>query len=418
MASEGTNMRKPVSMTLTGILLAVALAASACGSSNGGGGSTAQAGTPITIGVSVSLTGDFSGDGKALVQGYDLWAQDENAKGGLLGHHVTMKYVDDASSTQQVVTNYQNLISQDKVALVFGPFSSLLTIPASTVTDRFGYAFPEPAGGGPSVFNRGLHSLFFVQPAPVEDNLVSFTQWLLSLPASQRPATAAYSTEDDPFTQPQVDRAKALLEAGGVTTASYKVYPAETADWNPLAQQVIQANADVVILGTQEPDSVAFIKAFQQQHYNPKALIATGGPDQGKDFSDKVGAANTAGVMVPAGWWSSAKTQSNTAFVSHFIAKYGGAPGDIPQDAAEAYSVGQVVDQAAAKARSITNSALITALHNGTYQTIQGPIAFDSTGKPNGSTFLVQWQNGGTVPVYPTSVAAAPPIYPKPSFAG
>ena len=130
----------------------------------------------------MSLTGDFSGDGKALVQGYDLWAQDENAKGGLLGHHVTMKYVDDASSTPQVVTNYQNLITQDKVALVFGPFSSLLTIPASTVTDRFGYAFPEPAGGGPSVFNRGMHSLFFVQPAPVEDNLVSFTQWVLSLP--------------------------------------------------------------------------------------------------------------------------------------------------------------------------------------------------------------------------------------------
>jgi branched-chain amino acid transport system substrate-binding protein len=417
MASEGTNMRKPVSMTLTGILLAVALAASACGSGGGGGG-TPQAGTPITIGVSVSLTGDFSGDGKALVQGYDLWAQDENAKGGLLGHHVTMKYVDDASSTQQVVTNYQNLISQDKVALVFGPFSSLLTIPASTVTDRFGYAFPEPAGGGPSVFNRGLHSLFFVQPAPVEDNLVSFTQWVLSLPASQRPATAAYATSDDPFTQPQVDRAKALLEAGGVTTSSYKVYPAETADWNPLAQQVIQANADVVILGTQEPDAVAFIKAFQQQHYNPKALIATGGPDQGKDFSDKVGAANTTGVMVPAGWWSSAKTPSNTSFVSHFIAKYGGAPGDISQDAAEAYSVGQVVDQAATKAGSITNSALITALHNGTYQTIQGPMAFDSTGKPNGSTFLVQWQNGATVPVYPTSAAAAPPVYPKPSFAG
>src|SRR6202030_3754939 len=179
-------MRKPLSIASVGLGLLLA----ACG-----GSSTAPAAAaPITIGVSVSLTGDFSGDGKALVQGYDLWAQDINKAGGLLGHHVTMKYVDDASSTTQVVTNYQNLITQDKVALVFGPFSSLLTIPASTVTNRFGYAFPEPAGGGPSVFNRGIHSLFFVQPAPVENNLVSFTQWVLSLPASQRPATAAYST--------------------------------------------------------------------------------------------------------------------------------------------------------------------------------------------------------------------------------
>ena len=366
----------------------------------------------------MSLTGDFSGDGKALVQGYDLWAKDENAKGGLLGHHVTMKYVDDASSTTQVVTNYQNLITQDKVALVFGPFSSLLTIPASTVTDRFGYAFPEPAGGGPSVFNRGIHSLFFVQPAPVEDNLVSFTQWVLSLPASQRPATAAYSTEDDPFTQPQVDKARSLLETGGVRTVSYKVYPAETTDFTPLAQQVINANADVVILGTQEPDAVAFDKAFQQQHYNPKALVETAGPDQGSDFATKIGTANTEGIMVPAGWWSSAKTPDNATFVSEFIAKYGGTAGGIPSDAPEAYSVGEVVDQAAQKAHSIVNSALIAALHSGTYQTVQGPMAFDSLGRPNGASFLVQWQNGVTVPVYPPSAAVAQPEYPKPAFSG
>jgi branched-chain amino acid transport system substrate-binding protein len=411
-------MRNPVSVAATGIVSLGLMGVAACGSTSGGG-ATPQAG-PITIGVSVSLTGDFSGDGKALVQGYDLWAHDVNAKGGLLGHHVNMKYVDDASNTTQVVTNYQNLITQDKVALVFGPFSSLLTIPASTVTNRFGYAFPEPAGGGPSVFNRTppIHSLFFVQPAPVADNLVSFTQWVLSLPASQRPATAAYATQDDPFTQPQIDRAKALLEAGGITTKLYKVYPVETTDYTPLAQQVIGAHADVVLLGTQEPDSVAFIKAFQQQHYNPKALIFTGGPDQGKDFSDKVGAANTEGVMVPAGWFSSAKTPGNAAFVSEFIATNGGAPGDISQDAAEAYSVGEVVDQAAQKAHSIANSALITALHSGTYQTIQGPMAFDSLGRPNGATFIVQWQKGVTVPVYPTSSAVAQPEYPKPNFAG
>src|SRR5690349_21097416 len=102
-------MRKPLSIGCVGLGLVLA----ACGGSN----PTPAAAGPITIGVSVSLSGDFSGDGKALVQGYDLWAQDINAKGGLLGHKVTMKYVDDASSTQQVVTNYQTLITQDKVAL-------------------------------------------------------------------------------------------------------------------------------------------------------------------------------------------------------------------------------------------------------------------------------------------------------------
>src|SRR6195256_2813835 len=391
-------MRKPVSVIGAGL----ALLLSACGSSSANVTTSPQA--PITIGVSVSLSGDFSSDGKALEQGYDLWAEDVNKKGGLLGHQVTMKYVDDASSQQQVVTNYQNLITQDKVALVFGPFSSLLTIPASVVTDRYGYAFPEPAGGGPKVFAQGLHTIFFVQPAAVEDNLVSYTKWLLSLPSGQRPKTAAYATQDDPFTQPQVDKAKSLLEAGGVTTASYKVYPAETPTWDTLAQQIVNSKADVAILGTQEPDGVAFVKAFQRQHYNPKSIVETTGPDQGKDFADKIGAKNTEGIMVPAGWTPDAKAYGNEKFTVEFVAKYGGAFGDISADAAEAYSVGQVVEQAAKKANSIDNKALITALHSGTYQTIQGPMSFDSVGKPQGGVgvYLEQWQGGQAIFVYPT----------------
>lgn len=407
-------MRKPVSMIVAGF----ALVLSACGSSTAN--TTASPQAPITIGVSVSLSGDFSTDGKALEQGYDLWMQDVNKKGGLLGHPVTMKYVDDASSQQQVVTNYTTLINQDHVALVFGPFSSLLTIPASTVTDRYGYAFPEPAGGGPAVFNRGLKSIFFVQPAAVEDNLVSYTKWLLALPSGQRPKTAAYATQDDPFTQPQVDKAKALLEAGGITTPSggYKVYPAEATSWDAIALQMINANADVVILGTQIADAVAFIKVFQQQHYNPKSLIETTGPDQGKDFSDKVGSADE-GVMVPAGWTSGATAYGNSQFVSEFIAKYGGTAGGISADAAEAYSVGQVVEQAAKKANSIENSKLITALHSGTYQTIQGPMSFDSTGKPQGGVgvYIEQWQSGQAVFVYPPTVAGSnKPEFPKPNW--
>jgi branched-chain amino acid transport system substrate-binding protein len=404
-------MQKPLSAAVATLGLMVA----ACG----GGSSTAPAAAaPITIGVSVSQTGDFSGDGKALIQGYDLWAQDINAKGGLLGHQVTMKYVDDTSTTQQVVANYERLITVDKVALVFGPFSSLLTIPASSVVDRYGYAFPEPAGGGPNVFNRGLKSVFFVQPAAVEDNLVSYTKWLLSLPAGQRPASVAYATEDDPFTQPQIDKAKSLLEAGGITTAYYKVYPAETTDFTPLALAVANSKADAVILGTQLPDALAFAKTFVQQHFNPKTIIETTGPDQGATFSGPL-AANTEGIMVPAGWTPSATAYGNDTFVKEFVAKYGGAAADISADAAEAYSVGQVVDQATRKANSIDNAKLITSLHTGTYQTVQGPMSFDASGKPQGGVgvYIEQWQNGNAIFVYPPSVAGTnKPEYPKPNW--
>ncbi|HEY8841172.1 MAG TPA: amino acid ABC transporter substrate-binding protein [Candidatus Dormibacteraeota bacterium] len=401
-------MRRALIATVAG----AGLALTACG--GGTATATPTPGAPITIGVSVSLTGDFSSDGPALEKGYDLWAEDVNKNGGLNGHHVTMKYVDDASSTQQVVSNYQKLISSDKVDLVFGPYSSLLTIPASAVVDRLGYAFPEPAGGGPKVFAAGHKNLFFVQPAAIEDNLVSYTKWLLALPADQRPTTAAYATEDDPFTQPQVDKAKGLLEAAGVKTVYYKVYPSEPIDYTPLALQVANSKADAVILGTQVPDAIAFVKTFISQHYNPKTLIETAGPDQGAQYSDKLGA-NTEGIMVPAGWTSGAQAYGNPTFVAEYISKYGGSAADISADSAEAYSVGQVVDQAATKANSIDNQKLIDTLHTGTYQTVQGPMAFDAVGKPTGGVgvFVEQWQNGTAVFVYPTAVAAAQPEYPK-----
>src|SRR5438876_6827630 len=143
----------------TGLLAAtlVAAIASAVVATTANTRTTARNAGPIKIGISLSLSGDFSDPGKAVKRGYDLWAAYVNAHGGILGRKVQLKIVDDASSPNQVVTNYQNLITRDKVDLTFGPFSSLLTGPAATVANRYHYAFLEPAGGGPKVFALHLH---------------------------------------------------------------------------------------------------------------------------------------------------------------------------------------------------------------------------------------------------------------------
>ena len=158
----------------------------ACGSSSSSGGSGGSGGKgPITIGTSLSLSGDFAADGQAFQQGYQLWVNDQNAKGGLLGHKLKLNVISDSSSPAQVVSNYQKLIGSDKDPLVFGPFSTLLTIPAARVASRYGYAFVEGAGGGPAVFGSGLKNVFDVS-VPVKNNLVTFAQWIASLPASKR----------------------------------------------------------------------------------------------------------------------------------------------------------------------------------------------------------------------------------------
>ncbi len=399
-----------------GVLIVALIVLSACGGTTNTGTTPNQPQPPIKIGVSLSLSGDFSADGKAFQQGYQLWADTVNKNGGVLGRKVQLDILSDASSTTQGVTNYQKLITVDHCDLVFGPFSTLLTKSASVVANRYGYAMLEGAGGGPSVFTRGLHNLFDVS-APVANLLVSFTQYILSLPASQRPTTAAYATQDDPFTQPQVDTAKQLLEQGGVKTVSYQVYPSETTDYTPIAQKMIASGAQVIVTGTLLPDIVAYIQAFKQQHYNPKAIIATAGPDQGDQFTKAIGGpASAEGVFVPnGGWYPQINTFQNAQMVKDYLAKYGGTADGISSDVAEAFAVGQVFQQAATKINSIDNAKLITELHSGeTFQSVQGPVKFNDQGENVLATgYLFQWQKGSLVSVYPASQATNSPEYPK-----
>ncbi len=413
-----TRLRKALFASITASLLLLFVVA--CGGTSTASTTPTPANTtPIKIGISLSFSGDFSADGQAFQQGYQLWAADINKAGGLLGRQVQLDIVNDNSSPDQVQTNYQTLITVHKDDLVFGPFSTLLTKPASVVASRYGYAFVEGAGGGPSVFTRGLHNIFDVS-LPVANNLVAFAHYIQTLPSSQRPTSVAYATEDDPFTQPQVDTARTLLEQEGIKTASYQVYPAETTDYNPIADKIIASGAQVVVVGTLLPDVSAFIQRFKQQHYNPQALIATAGPDQGDQFLKAIGGATSAeAIMVPnGGWFPQANTTGNAQMVQEYLAKYGGTAADISSDVAEAYSVGQVVQQAATKINSIDNAKLIAELHSSdTYNSVQGPVKFDDTGQNTAATaYLFQWQKGNLVPVYPANVASAEPAYPKPNW--
>ena len=128
------NLALSAAAVLSACLVAACSSSGSSSSSTGTTNTSSPTNTkPILIGASLSLTGDFSADGQAFQKGYELWASDVNANGGLLGRHVTLKILNDNSSPTQVQTNYQTLFASDKVDLAFGPFSSLLTTPSATV---------------------------------------------------------------------------------------------------------------------------------------------------------------------------------------------------------------------------------------------------------------------------------------------
>jgi branched-chain amino acid transport system substrate-binding protein len=402
-------------------LLAACGGSSSSSTSSGSSSSGSKSASPITIGTSLSLSGDFSADGQAFQKGYELWVHDQNAKGGLMGHPIQLKVLSDASSPAQVVTNYNTLIGSDKVPLVFGPFSTLLTAPSARVAARYGYAFVEGAGGAPAVFTEGLHNVFDVS-VPVTLNLVTWANWIASMPAGQRPKTAAYATVNDPFTQPQIPEAQKILQNAGVKTVYNKVIPMEVTDYTAIAGQVASTHAEAMVLGSVDVPTVsAFVHAFIQQHYNPKAFIATAGPDQGATFVKAVGPGNENGIFVPNGWFPGFQKPDSQQMVREYIAKYGGTASGINADVAEAYSVGQVLAQAVNATHSLDNSKIIAYLHSGaTMDSVQGPVTFNALGQNTAQkTLTFQWQNGNLVQTLPASTAGSkPPVYPKPAWKG
>ena len=379
------------------------------------GGSNNNKG-PIVIGISLSASGDFSDPSAAAKKGYELWADTINSSGGLMGKQVQLKIVDDASSPDQVVTNYQNLITKDHVDFVFGPFSTLLSAPAAKVANRYGYAFIEPAGGGPAIFDEKLGNVFFVQPAPVVAGGEVFANYILSLPASQRPKRAAYPELDDPFASPIAETVRQKFEAAGIQTVFKQVYPPETTDFSPIVSKMAAAHPDIVVGGTQVDDGFALTKAMIEQSFSPKFLFLSNGSNDPVNFPDKVGAKNTEGVFGAGDWFADEKSPGNPQFVSAYKRKFGSGP--IDSTSAEAYACGQVLQAVVEKIHTLDNAKIIATLHKGSWPSVEGNISWNSVGEPQGEDLLVEWVNGQLVPVYPSSVSLHAPVIPKPNWGG
>lgn len=374
---------------------------------------TEASGEPIHIGASLPLTGDFSEPGTAAKLGYELWVEQVNNAGGLLGRQVEMTIYDNASDPDTAVADYERLITEDQVDLVVGPFSSRLVIPTSEVAAKYGYAFPEPAGGAPDVFNRGLTNIFFCQPAPGADQAIPFADYILALPENARPKTFAVVSADDPFNLGVVEAAEQLLTDGGLTSVLKEIYPPDTKDFSSIAAKVADLDPDLILGGTIFEDSVAQIQAYQAAGYQPRGAFFTTGPSLPKEFSEALGD-STEGIFSAISWFEESTTETNPEFVAAYHEKYGSDP--IAEDSANAYTVGQVLQQAIENTQSIDNAVLIDEMHSATFTTVVGPLKFDDVGRPQGSFMILQWQGGKYVIVYPDFAKQADPVWPKPEW--
>jgi branched-chain amino acid transport system substrate-binding protein len=401
-----------------------ALVVAGCG---GGGGETtgatggsetggAASGEPIKIGASLPLTGDFSEPGVAAQQGYQIWQQLVNQKGGLLGRPVNITIKDDQSDQNAVVTDYNALIQQDKVDLLLGTFSSLLNLPASAVAERNQMLYVEPAGGSPEMFSRGFKYLFFAQQATAQHQADLFSQWAAGLPADQKPKTAAYVAADDPFGGPVAEGIQSQLEAAGVQTVYSKVYPPETTNFDAIASAVASKKPDVIAQGSAGlADGVGLDRALIKVGYSPKQLFQASTPSFADQFSDAIGIENTEGIFYAVSYHVDAPTPGNEEFLAAYKAKYNTDP---PEDAADAYAAAQVLQAAVEAVGSIDDQeALANWLRDNSVDTILGSLSWDETGAPEQAFLLAQWQSGDEEIVLPEDAATSDTIVnPKPPW--
>jgi branched-chain amino acid transport system substrate-binding protein len=402
---------------LTLALLALAmLVVGACGDDDddgaaGGGGG----GEPIRVGASLPLTGEFSEPGKAAQQGYEVWEALVNEKGGLLdGRPVQMVIKDDQSNQNTIVADYNALISQDRVDLLLGTFSSLLNLPASAVAERNRMLYVEPAGGAPELFDRGFQYLFFAQQSTADKQGEVWANWLTTeVPEGERPRTAAYPTLDDPFAQPTSMGIEEILKAAGIRTVYRETYTIDNPNLDGIANAVKASGADLVVHGATFEDGVGMVRALQKANFTPDVLYQTTAPSLGDQYAEAIGVEATEGVFYGVSHSKEASTPGNEEFVAKYQEMFGGE--EVPEDAADAYAAAQVMQAAVTAVGSVSRDdqlKLADWLRENEVDTILGPLSWNEDGSPTGEFLVGQWQSGVPEIVLPEEAATSDEILP------
>ncbi|TXI58292.1 MULTISPECIES: amino acid ABC transporter substrate-binding protein [Mycolicibacterium] len=392
-------MKRSLAGRLTALVLApvTALGLAACGADRAADGSD-----PIKVGASLPLTGQFSQPGQAALRGYQTWEALTNERGGLLGRDVELVIKDDASQQNIIVADYNSLISRDKVDLLIGSYSSLLNLPASAIAERNRMLFVEPAGGSPAMFNRGFRYLFYSQQATADKTGLAYANWIADLPKEIRPATAAYPTIDDPFAAPSVEAIRRVLEAAGVRTVYRETYAPDTRNFDTIINAMKASNPQLVVHGASFEDGVGMVRSMLRAGMRPGWLYQTTAPSLGNQYADAIGMQNTEGIAFAISHTPEAKTPGNAEFVAKYQQMFHEPP---PEDAADAFAAGQMIEAAVTGVGKIDQTALADWLRNHSVQTVLGRLAWDDDGRPVGEFLIGQWIDGQVQIILPDEYA-------------
>jgi branched-chain amino acid transport system substrate-binding protein len=347
--------------------------------------SAANAADPIKIGMTMALTGGVAPIGKQVLAGLQIWRDDVNAKGGLLGRPVQFVFYDDQSNPANVPALYTKLIDVDKVDLLIGPYATNMVapvIPLLMQSKKTTIGILANAANSKFHYNQ-YFSMLPTGPEPQK----SFAEGFFQLAAAQkpRPKTVAIVAADAEFAQNAADGARqSIKEIGGFQTVMDQKYPPSTTDFAPIMHAVAALTPDVVYVAAYPPDSVGIVRAANEINLSPKmfggtfiGLLVT--PIKVQLGPLMNGIVNNE-VFLPA----PAFTFPGTLEV---LAKYRAVAQREHIDPVGwafpplAYAAGQVLGEAVEGAKTLDQVKLAAYMHTHSFSTVVGNISFGKDGE-------------------------------------
>src|ERR1700722_12631485 len=235
----------------------------------------AHAAEPIKVGFSMAMTGGVAQNGKQLLIALQLWRDDVNAKGGLLGRPVELVYYDDQSNPSNVPGIYTKLINVDKVDLILGPYATNMVAAAMPVIMENNKTTVTILGVG---VNRHFNYARYFSMVPVgPEGVKASSKGFFELAAAQqpKPQTVAMLSADAEFAKTSADGARENAAAYSFKIVYDKSYPPPTTDFGPTVRAIQAANADIVFVAAYPPDTVGIVRAAAEIGLTPKMFGGT-----------------------------------------------------------------------------------------------------------------------------------------------
>jgi branched-chain amino acid transport system substrate-binding protein len=236
----------------------------------------------IVVGTSVALTGKYARTGQEQLHGFQLWVDEVNARGGLLGHMVKLKYYDDESKPETGAKLYEKLITHDKVDLLIGPYSSAVTMAASTVAEKQGIPMVSAGASASEIWGRGFKNVFglYTPANTYMDQVMDFAK----AKDLERVALIYANTE---FPRDVANGVRAKAKALGMRIVFEEEYGKASTDFSAMILKMKIRKPDLVIGGSYLPDSTAFMRQAKENRLRAKIFafaVGPGLPDFGKNL--------------------------------------------------------------------------------------------------------------------------------------